>query len=212
MKTVSIDYGPGMDREMVRLCDVLNSLPGIHTVESCAGHGERPMRVLFACKSLKSLAKIQHAVDIRYGGMKNPWRIECCTTDTPEHGTSLLFDLSSEKPYKTARNFLPVEEELFDLSSEKPYKTKSWRRYDYEPAFYHDASMFECSIELYSTGWGDAFVRRRANGPCPELVWKKFSAERDAVKRMYDRRMKMWRGPGCPATGKEDPHERQGMA
>lgn len=36
--------------------------------------------------------------------------------------------------------------------------------------------------------------------------------ERDAVKRMYDRRMKTWRGSGCPATGKEDPHERQGMA
>lgn len=65
MKTMSIDYGPCMDREMVRLCDVLNSLPGIHTVESCAGHGGRPMRVLFACKSL---AKVQHEVDIRYGG------------------------------------------------------------------------------------------------------------------------------------------------
>lgn len=190
MKTASIDYGPGMDREMVRLCDVLNSLPGIHTVESCAGHGERPMRVLFACRSPKSLAKIQQAVDIRYGGMKNPWRIACCTTDTPEHGTS----------------------PLFDLSSEKPYKTKSGRRHDYEPAFHHDASMFQCGIGPYSTGWGDAFVRRRAKGPCPDLVWKKCSAEIDAVKRMYDRRMKTWRGPGCPATGKEAPNERQGMA
>ena len=167
MKIVSVDYGPGMDREIVRLCDVLNSLHGIYTVESCAGHGRWPMSVLFVCKSFKSLAKIQHAIDIRYSGLKNPWRITCYTTDTPQHGTSLLFDLSSEKPYKT----------------------KSGRRHDYEPAFYHDVSMFECSIELYSTRWGDAFVMRRQSGPCPDLVWKKYSADSDAVKWLYEHRM-----------------------
>lgn len=175
MKIVSVDYGPGMDREIVHLCNVLNSLPGIYTVESCAGHGKLPMSVLFACKSLKSLAKIQHAIDIRYSGQKNPWRITGYTTDTPQHGTSLLFDLASEKPYKT----------------------KSGKRHDYEPSFYYDVSSFECSIELYSTKWGDAFVMRRQSGPCPDLVWKKYSADIDAVKWLYNKRMKAscrWKG------------------
>lgn len=182
MKIVSIDYGPGMDREIVSLCDVLNSLHGIYTVESCAGHGKAPMSVLFVCKSLKSLAKIQHAIDIRYSGQKNPWRIVCHTTDTPQHGTSLLFDLSSEGPYRT----------------------KPGRRHEYEPSYYHDLLAFECSIELYSTRWGEAFVQRRQSGPCPYLVWKKYTADIEAVKGLYSKHMEMspWAQTPCKEGGK----------
>ncbi len=41
-----IDYGKGMDKRCVNLCNTLNALPGIETFESCEGHGCSPFRKL----------------------------------------------------------------------------------------------------------------------------------------------------------------------
>lgn len=179
MKIVSIDYGPGMDREIVHLCNVLNSLPGIYTVESCAGHGNLPMSVLFTCKSLKSLAKIQHAIDIRYSGQKNPWRITGYTADTPHHDTTLMFDLASERPYQT----------------------RVGRKHDYEPAFYYDTDMFVASIELYSTKWGDANCRG-VGTDCPDFIWKKYLKKCESAGRMFQKRQEKWSRRGRKAKAK----------
>ena len=36
-----------LDPEVVALCEALNTLPGIETVSSCCGHGQRPYRIWF---------------------------------------------------------------------------------------------------------------------------------------------------------------------
>lgn len=35
----------GLDKECEKLCDALNSIPGIVTCSSCCGHGEYPYRI-----------------------------------------------------------------------------------------------------------------------------------------------------------------------
>jgi hypothetical protein len=48
-----------IDPECIPICQLLNSIPGIETFESCSGHGERPLRVWFSADGFKSLL---HAV------------------------------------------------------------------------------------------------------------------------------------------------------
>lgn len=47
-----------MDQECVKLCDMINNFEGIHTVESCCGHGERPYHIWFIANDLKYLAPL----------------------------------------------------------------------------------------------------------------------------------------------------------
>src|SRR5437870_3675057 len=37
----------GLDEECLEICQAMNSLPGIITVESCCGHGTDPYRIFF---------------------------------------------------------------------------------------------------------------------------------------------------------------------
>lgn len=52
-----------MDKECVAFCAAVNMLPGICTVESCCGHGERPFHVWFEAESLGALPKICYWLD-----------------------------------------------------------------------------------------------------------------------------------------------------
>ncbi len=99
-----IDYGEGMDEAIIPLCDVLNSMKGIRTVESCEGHGRNVTEVFFHAADWTSLAKIARAVDCRYGGLERPWTLECVTTDAPEFDDvpPMVFYLHSRKPYADA--------------------------------------------------------------------------------------------------------------
>lgn len=55
-------YPPDMDTECVDCCDLLNSLPGVKTFESCCGHGKFKFRVFFHCDSWKSLQAITESL------------------------------------------------------------------------------------------------------------------------------------------------------
>jgi hypothetical protein len=46
-------YDECMDKEVLPLCDALNSIKGIETTSSCCGHGKETFRVWFKCSSLK---------------------------------------------------------------------------------------------------------------------------------------------------------------
>lgn len=48
-------YGKDMDSECVKLCDAINSIPGLITYESCCGHGKDTFRIWFTAKSMKCL-------------------------------------------------------------------------------------------------------------------------------------------------------------
>ena len=47
-----------MDEECIELCEAMNTLPGIWTIESCCGHGERNYRIWFRADDMKSLPRV----------------------------------------------------------------------------------------------------------------------------------------------------------
>ena len=47
-----------VDSECRALCEAMNALPGIETVESCCGHGKEPFRIWFIVRSLKYLPRL----------------------------------------------------------------------------------------------------------------------------------------------------------
>lgn len=71
-----------MDAECVDLCDVLNSMKGVTTLESCCGHNYQPYQIFFSCDSLEPLTFIQSCIDRRYWEFGGEWYIEPYISDT----------------------------------------------------------------------------------------------------------------------------------
>lgn len=51
-------YPADMDAECIPLCDALNALPGISTLQSCCGHGRGPHLIWFSAGSVESLRPV----------------------------------------------------------------------------------------------------------------------------------------------------------
>lgn len=93
-----------MDPLCILLCDVLNSVSGIKTTESCCGHGKTPYRIWFKCLKNDSygLSLITRAIDRRYSNTNLMWTIRMETVDTIDPGyMSASFLLESDRPYLT---------------------------------------------------------------------------------------------------------------
>lgn len=69
-------YDGMMDPEVIELCNLLNSLPGIQTTTSCSGHGVEPLRIWFKAEPIDAIRFIanEFAENIRF-----TWRIEITT-------------------------------------------------------------------------------------------------------------------------------------
>lgn len=52
-----------IDKKCALLCETINKLPGIRTVESCCGHGEDVMRIYIMVDELKNLAPLLYYID-----------------------------------------------------------------------------------------------------------------------------------------------------
>lgn len=61
-------YHGRMDPECVDICNILNSLPGVETTESCCGHGASEFVVFFLCTDWRSISFLGRCTDRRYGG------------------------------------------------------------------------------------------------------------------------------------------------
>ena len=59
-------YDEEMDRECVKLCNAMNSIPGIETFCSCCGHGKGCMWIDFHAKSMGSIIPIINYVSHDY--------------------------------------------------------------------------------------------------------------------------------------------------
>lgn len=76
-------YEGKMDEEIVELCNALNALPGIYTIESCSGHGEKPIQIWFKCDGdMEGLFFITRCVDNRYFKYGRNWMISLEVADT----------------------------------------------------------------------------------------------------------------------------------
>ena len=67
-----------MDRECVALCEALNYLAGIRTIESCCGHGEHPFRVWFKTENLEALPEALYYFDRCHSGVPG-WSVHATT-------------------------------------------------------------------------------------------------------------------------------------
>ena len=75
----------GIDPEVVALVDAMNTMPGIFTVDSCGGHGERPMCVYFRAENLEALPLLLYWFDDCHSGER--WKVEASTDCAADHVT-----------------------------------------------------------------------------------------------------------------------------
>ena len=47
-----------MDKECVKLCEALNGINGIQTIESCCGHGKDSFLIWFEAKKVEDLPPV----------------------------------------------------------------------------------------------------------------------------------------------------------
>ena len=58
-----------MDKEVVALCEAINSVDKtIYTIESCYGHGEKPIHIWFKATNLEKLPKLLYWFDGCHSG------------------------------------------------------------------------------------------------------------------------------------------------
>ena len=53
----------GMDPECIPLCTAINRLPGLHTYESCCGHGDHDFWVFLMADTLDALRPLAYYLD-----------------------------------------------------------------------------------------------------------------------------------------------------
>jgi hypothetical protein len=83
-------YDREMDKEAIPLCNALNSLPGIKTIESCCGHGNEPFRIWFVVRNTDTgLFFLTRCVDHRYWEYGYLWGIDLMIDDLWFKGNKL---------------------------------------------------------------------------------------------------------------------------
>jgi hypothetical protein len=63
-----------IDHECVVLCEAMNKMPGIHTVQSCCGHGKDEFCIWFKAENLEVLPALLYWFDICHSGVAE-WEI-----------------------------------------------------------------------------------------------------------------------------------------
>jgi hypothetical protein len=77
-----VEYEGKMDGEVLPLCNALNALPFIKTVNSCCGHGSGPLRIFFTVGERKEgLFFLTRCVDCRYWKYGYLWKLELSAGD-----------------------------------------------------------------------------------------------------------------------------------
>lgn len=85
-----------MDDECIDLCNLLNTLPGLTTFESCCGHCKNLYSIWFFCTSIDTLSRLGRATERNYSD--GNWEVVLDSTDTSPYG---VFWLRSKKPFKS---------------------------------------------------------------------------------------------------------------
>lgn len=162
MNTIKIrkrKYPPDMDGAMIPLCDTLNSMRGIVTEESCEGHGRDYTDVFFTCTDWVSLAKVQRAIDIRYGGLYMPWELETVTVDVSRR-----------------RGYPPV---VFHLHSKHLYPLTCRKK------MFEDLAKIVLNLELYHSKYFERYFKapNRKHGDIPDETYGEYRRELEALEK-----------------------------
>ncbi len=91
-------FGNGwMDAECVDLCNAINSMKGLETIESCCGHNDRSYRIFFKCHSIPALRFLQSCIDNRYWQYGHLWSITSYISDTGPEQLGFMLESKSSK-------------------------------------------------------------------------------------------------------------------
>ena len=94
-------YDEFMDKECIKLCDAINLIPGIKTIESCCGHGKGPYRIFFKAESLDALPDILYCIDGCHTG-EYGWKVDVGTDCCKSPATFCIEGPVGESAYKAA--------------------------------------------------------------------------------------------------------------
>lgn len=89
-------YDGNMDKECIKLCDILNSIPSIDTFESCCGHLKDRYSIWFLCNDIITVSRLGKCVERNYSNGK--WELLVDSTDTHPTG---VFWLRSKVPFQS---------------------------------------------------------------------------------------------------------------
>lgn len=82
-------YDGRMDPEVISLCDAMNEMSGIRTVESCCGHDRDNFLIWFYADSLESLPELLYWLDGCHSGFYG-WRVTVKTDCAMSPATFLV--------------------------------------------------------------------------------------------------------------------------
>jgi len=74
-------YDEYMDSEIIELCDAMNCLWGIRTIDSCSGHGKNPLTIFFEVRDPVGIFFLTRCVDKRYFKYGGSWSITLSVGD-----------------------------------------------------------------------------------------------------------------------------------
>ena len=100
-------YDGNMDKECIKLCDVLNSIPTIDTFESYCGHLKDRYSIWFFCNDIVTISRLGRCVERNYSDGK--WELLADSTDTHPTG---VFWLRSKVPFQ---DYDEMEESVNEL-------------------------------------------------------------------------------------------------
>lgn len=123
------NYDEYMDKECIELCDILNTLPGLKTFESCCGHLKDRYSIWFLCDNIDTLSRLGRAVCKNYSDGK--WEIVVDSTDTRPRG---VFWLRTLAPFASQDE---MGQSLSDLIS----NIKHWFKAEFDEHFAAPAPM-----------------------------------------------------------------------
>ena len=90
-----------MDTECVRLCKAMNLIHGIHTFESCCGHGNSEYHIWFVADTLKALPNLLYWLDCCHSGCTG-WRVIAQTDCGRSPVTFMVEGTVGEQAYREA--------------------------------------------------------------------------------------------------------------
>jgi len=106
-----------MDRECTPLCEAINTIEGLRTVESCCGHGKHPFHVWFRVGNLDYLPHLLYWLNGCHTGFYG-WR---CLVETDCGKSPVLFLIEGPEGEQAYREAKEIAEEILadDISLEE---------------------------------------------------------------------------------------------
>jgi hypothetical protein len=96
-------YEGKMDKECIKICDALNSIPYVETESSCCGHGRMAFLIFLKTDNVRQLFPLMRQLSHNY--CNNGWTCELSLSDMYDSPVSYLLHsnkLVGEEAYKSA--------------------------------------------------------------------------------------------------------------